>query len=65
MSHPGEGASPAPIPTWAVQQATEELYDVEDVEVITRRARELVRERQQHDDERHDQYDDPDEGGEA
>ena len=65
MSHPGERPPPAPIPPWAWQQATDELYDVEDVDVITLRARDIVGERQQRDDERHDEYDDPDEGGEA
>jgi uncharacterized membrane protein len=60
-----EHSSPAPTPTWAVQQATEELYDVEDVEAITTRAREITRERQAREDESHDEYDDPDEGGEG
>jgi hypothetical protein len=48
-----------------VQQATEELYSVEDAEVIAQRAREIADEGQAREDERHDQYDDPDEGGEA
>ena len=65
MRHPDERPSPEPPPAWALRQATEELYDVEDLEVITRRARELSRERQQREDERHDEYDDPDEGGEG
>ena len=65
MPHPDKGASPDPVPTWAVQQATEELYDVEDPAVITDRAREIARDRQQREDERHDEYDDPDEGGEG
>jgi hypothetical protein len=62
---PDEGASPAPIPTWAVQQAREELYDVVDPAAIEARAREISREHQEREDERHDEYDDPDEGGEA
>jgi hypothetical protein len=33
--------------------------------VIIERARELVREAEQREDERHDEYDDPDQGGEA
>ena len=57
-----EHPTPAPTPTWAVQQAREELYDVEDVEAITKRAQEIARERQAREDERHDEYDDPDEG---
>jgi hypothetical protein len=41
------------------------LADVEDVEVISERATEIARERQELEDERHDEYDDPDEGGEG
>jgi hypothetical protein len=50
---------------WAVAQATAELYDVDDPDVIFERARELVREAEQREYERHDEYDDPDQGGEA
>jgi len=64
MSHPDE-ASTAPTPTWALQRAAEELYDVTDAEVIARRAREIVHEGREREDERHNEYDDPDEGGEA
>jgi hypothetical protein len=65
MSHPDEVPSSASIPTWALQRATEELYDIENVEVIAQRAREIARERQAQEGERHDEYDDPDQGGEA
>ena len=65
MSHPDEGASTASIPTWALQQATDELYDTADAEVIALRAREIARESREREDERHDEYDDPDQGGEA
>lgn len=65
MSHPDEGSSAAPIPAWALQQATDELYDVEDAGVIAQRAREIARARRERLDERHDEYDDPDQGGEA
>lgn len=65
MSHPGEGSSPTSIPTWALQRATEELHDSTDAEVIAQRAREIAGERRQLDDERHDEFDDPDQGGEA
>jgi hypothetical protein len=71
----GEGVAALPDPIedpnvqnpagWAVNQATAELYDVDDPDVILERARELVREAQQREDERHDEYDDPDQGGEA
>jgi hypothetical protein len=50
---------------WAIDQATTELYEVDDPDVILERARELVREAEQLEDERHDEYDDPDQGGEA
>lgn len=63
QSHPG--SSPAPIPDWAVEQATEDLYDVQDPEAIAERAREIAREAQERENERHDEYDDPDQGGEA
>ena len=65
MLHPDEGSPAAPIPAWALQQATEELYDLENAEVIAQRAREIVREGREREDERHDEYDDPDQGGEA
>lgn len=65
MPDPDEGAPTASIPTWAVEQAREELYDVRDPVVIEERATEILREHQQREDERHDEYDDPDEGGEA
>ena len=64
MSHPDEGSSTS-IPPWALQRATEELYDIQDAEVIAQRAREITRDDRQREDERHDQYDDPDQGGEA
>ena len=65
MPHPDEApSSPAP-PPWAVQQAAEELYDVDDAEVISRRAGEIAREDRERSNERHDEYDDPDQGGEG
>ena len=65
MADSGPGSSPAPIPTWALQRASEELYDVEDAEAIAQRAREIARQTQELADERHDEYDDSDQGGEA
>jgi hypothetical protein len=65
VSDSDERASPATIPTWALDQAREELYDVRDPAVIDDRARQIAREHQEREDERHDEYDDPDEGGEA
>jgi hypothetical protein len=52
-------------PGWAVDQASDELYDSQDPGAIAERAWELAREAQEREDERHDEYDDPDQGGEA
>jgi hypothetical protein len=65
MPHPDEVPPSAPTPPWAVQLATEELYDVDDAEVISRRAGDIAREAREREDERHNEYDDPDEGGEG
>lgn len=58
---PVPGPPPEP-PEWALAQATDE---VDEGESVIARAWELVREKQQRDDERHDEYDDPDQGGEG
>jgi hypothetical protein len=65
MPEPQPGSSPAPIPAWALQQAAEELYDVQDPDAIAQRSRQIARQAQEREDERHDEYDDPDAGGEA
>ena len=65
MPHPGEVPSSAPTPPWAVQLATEELYEVDDAEVISRRASEIASQAREREDERHNEYDDPDKGGEG
>ncbi len=65
MSSPNPDPSRPGLPTWAVDQAADELYDVDDGRTITARAWAIVREKQQRDDERHDEYDDPDQGGEG
>jgi hypothetical protein len=65
MSDMDEGPSTASTPAWAVQQATEEMYNIKDADVIAQRAREIARAGQQREDERHDEYDDPDQGGEG
>ena len=56
-----EQPGPQP-PSWALDEAGDELSDVEDSQVIAERAREITEERE---DERHDEYDDPDQGGEG
>jgi hypothetical protein len=65
MSVPDEGPSRDPVAHWALQQAAEELYDVDDPDVIRQRAREIAGEAHDLEDERHDEYDDPDQGGEG
>ena len=50
-----------PLPDWALGQAMDGLDD-EDSGGQEERARQLVHD---FEDERHDQYDDPDQGGEA
>lgn len=57
-SGPGPGA---PLPDWALAQAMNDLDDEDSVERDDR-ARQLV---QDYEDERHDEDDDPDQGGEG
>lgn len=61
---PNRGGSPTSSepPRWALDQAAAEA---DAGESIVDHAWELVRAQQQRYDERHDQYDDPDEGGEG
>jgi len=59
---PSEPPHAQPPPKWALDEATDELYEVGSPEAIINRAWELARERE---DDRHDQYDDPDQGGEG
>jgi hypothetical protein len=54
--------TPSEPPEWALDQAAQE---VDEGESIAARAWELVREKRQRYDERHDEYDDPDQGGEG
>jgi len=59
-----EPAPPAP-PGWALEQATDELdADTDPAEVATR-AWEIARAEEERAGERHDEYDDPDSGGEG
>ncbi|HLN78495.1 MAG TPA: hypothetical protein VK204_15725 [Nocardioidaceae bacterium] len=41
------------------------MFDIKDADVIARRAQEIAREGREREDQRHDEYDDPDQGGEA
>jgi len=52
-------------PDWAVELAVEELPESTESSIIAERAWGLVRTVAERDDERHDEYDDPDQGGEA
>jgi hypothetical protein len=52
-------------PAWALDRAAQDLYDEEDPAVIAEYARELARAAQEREEERHDEYDDPDQGGEG
>jgi hypothetical protein len=54
-----------PAPGWAPQQASEELYDVVEPEAIAQRADLIASEARERYDERHDEYDDPEQGAEA
>lgn len=58
-------SQPQNPPDWALDQAARELYDVEDRSAIVERAWEISRGAQQLEDEQHDEYDDPDQGGEG
>lgn len=60
-----EDAPSGPAPGWALQQATDELAEGEDAAAIAERAREIAREADELEDERHNEYDDPDRGGEG
>lgn len=65
MPVPEESQSGRQPADWALERATDELYDEGDPTVIVARAWELMRAAQDLEDERHDEYDDPDQGGEA
>lgn len=65
MSSPDERPHVQGPPDWAVEQANDELDDGDDPAAAEERAWELVHDAQQREEERHDEYDDPDQGGEA
>lgn len=62
---PSDDLSMSLPPGWAVDQAAADLYETADPAAVEARAMELVHESEQLDDERHDEYDDPDQGGEG
>lgn len=57
--------TPPPPPEWALHQAASELARGDDPAELTERAWQLVRGAKQREDEHHDEYDDPDQGGEG
>jgi len=65
MPSPDEHPNVHRPPAWAVDEATDDLYDVEDAAAVEERAWQLVHDAEQREEERHDEYDDPDQGGEA
>jgi hypothetical protein len=53
------------LPGWALRQATGELGDGADASTVAERAWRLVRDVEERKIERHDEFDDPDQGGEG
>jgi hypothetical protein len=53
------------LPGWALRQATGELRAGEDASAVAERAWRLVRDGEERATERHDEFDDPDQGGEG
>jgi hypothetical protein len=58
-------SSVPPPPTWALAQARDEAEEGEILPTTIERARQLERDAEQLEEERHDEYDDSDEGGEG
>jgi len=65
VSDASDPPSVSPPRPWAVAQARDEAEDGETRSTTIERARQLEREADQLEDERHDEYDDADEGGEG
>jgi hypothetical protein len=62
---PDEKPNKRTPPDWAIDRATEELPHPEDLSMLEERGWEILRIADEQYDERHDEYDDPDQGGEA
>jgi hypothetical protein len=60
-----EGLPPEGPPGWAIRQATDELPAGSKQSEVTELACALARAAAERYEERHDEYDDPDQGGEA
>jgi hypothetical protein len=65
MSRAEERVPTEEPPGWAIERAGSELYDIQDRTAIVERAWQIVGEVADLEDERHDEYDDPDRGGEG
>jgi hypothetical protein len=65
MPKPQPDQSPEEPPEWAVDQARGELPVGADPLEVTTLARDIAESAAERFDERHDEYDDPDQGGEA
>jgi hypothetical protein len=52
-------------PGWALRQALDDLPEGSDPSAVTTLARQLADSAEERFDERHDEYDDPDQGGEG
>jgi hypothetical protein len=62
---PDTSESHRQLPDWALEQARSDLLDVDDAAAVRVRAWQILSAAHQLDEERHDEYDDPDLGGEA
>ena len=60
-----ESRPPEDPPEWAIAQASSDLPDGSEASEVTALAWDLADEAAQRFHERHDEYDDPDQGGEA
>jgi hypothetical protein len=65
MPTPETDAAIEQPPDWALEQATDELDADADPGAVSARAREIARDAEERLAERHDEYDDPDSGGEG
>jgi hypothetical protein len=60
-----QGPEEQPLADWAVAEAVSEMCDLEDPYTVVSRARQLMLDAAAREDERHDEDDDPDRGGEG
>ena len=65
MLTPHQNRPPEEPPDWAIRQALSDLPDGSETWEVRALAWELAGEAAQRFDEKHDEYDDPDQGGEA